>query len=126
MHEDVTTKLTQFTPTLPDRDALLFAAGRASARPAPVWKVLCGLLAVSPFTMGAFWLTQTTPTVNTVPVPADITGEDSYPPLAPDPYSYLALSKSADLDVPRSPVGPVGTERTSPPLKAGWRGELPQ
>lgn len=49
MSESVTERLSQFTPhpgSL-DRDALLFAAGRASARPNRRWLALAGTLAVS-------------------------------------------------------------------------------
>lgn len=125
MPEDLTNTLKQFTPTLPDRDALLFAAGRASARPAPIWKVLCGLLAITQIVMVAFWLVRPSPTVNVLTRPADNSGDDSSTPFTPDPYSYIALSKSADLELPCTPVEQVGAGRSSPPLKAGWRGELP-
>lgn len=125
MPEDLTNTLRQFTPTLPDRDALLFAAGRASARPAPLWKMLCGLLAVSQVAMLMFLLSRPSGTVNALTVPVDNSGDDSATPFTPDPYSYITLSKSADLEQPCTPGGPVDPQRSSPPLKAGWRGELP-
>jgi hypothetical protein len=125
MSEDVTKKMTQFTPTLPDRDALLFAAGRASARPSPMWKMLSGMLAISQVAMVAYWLARPSALVNTLTNPVDTTVDDSPTPFTPDPYSYIALSKSADLELPRMSSDGVDTIRSSPPLKAGWRGELP-
>lgn len=125
MPEDLTNTLRQFTPTLPDRDALLFAAGRASTRPSPMWKLLCGLLAVSQVAIVVWWLARPLTTVNPMTRPMDNTENDSPTPFTPDPYSYIALSKSADLELPRISIERVDTIRSSPPLKAGWRGELP-
>jgi hypothetical protein len=125
MPEDLTNTLRQFTPTLPDRDALLFAAGQASARPTPIWKVLCGLLAINQVAIVALWLARPSTTVNPMTSPVDNTVDDSPTPYTPDPYSYLALSKSADIEMPRSTIERVDTVRSSAPLKAGWRGELP-
>src|SRR5689334_16901296 len=49
MSEELTDRLSRFTPDggALDRDAVLFAAGRASARPARRWVVLAGGLAAS-------------------------------------------------------------------------------
>ena len=49
MSESLEKRLSHFTPdgTGLDRDALLFAAGRASARPKRLWPVLAGVLAIS-------------------------------------------------------------------------------
>ncbi len=49
MHESLSERLSRFTPTGTglDRDALLFEAGQASARPSRRWIALAGLLAAS-------------------------------------------------------------------------------
>ncbi len=49
MSEPIAERLSQFTPdgSALDRDALLFAAGRASVRPPRRWQALAGLLALS-------------------------------------------------------------------------------
>jgi len=49
MSEPTAERLSKFTPdaTGLDRDALLFAAGRASVRPKRRWAALCGILAAS-------------------------------------------------------------------------------
>ena len=49
MSESFTERLSRFTPDGAglDRDALLFAAGKASARPNRRWRILCSALATS-------------------------------------------------------------------------------
>jgi hypothetical protein len=49
MSEPLAERLSRFTPDGSglDRDALLFAAGRASARPGRRWRVVAGVLAAS-------------------------------------------------------------------------------
>jgi hypothetical protein len=59
MSEPIIERLTQFTPDGSgiDRDALLFAAGRASARPNRRWHLVCAALVTTQLlTLGlAFW-----------------------------------------------------------------------
>jgi hypothetical protein len=58
MSEPVAERLSRFTPERGglDRDALLFAAGRASARPSRGWMALAGALAASQMlTLALFW-----------------------------------------------------------------------
>ena len=57
-------RLSQFTPAFGDldRDALLFAAGRASARPDRKWPALAALLALSQaLTLALLWVGITAP-----------------------------------------------------------------
>jgi hypothetical protein len=59
MSEPIAERLSQFTPDSRglDRDALLFAAGRASARPNRRWMaVAAGLAACQLLTLGLLWL----------------------------------------------------------------------
>src|SRR5262245_13822395 len=56
--DPMTDRLSRFTPTAPglDRDAILFAAGRRSARGSWLWKALAGLLAATQvLTLLALW-----------------------------------------------------------------------
>jgi hypothetical protein len=58
MSEPIPERLSRFTPdaSVLDRDALLFAAGRASARPNRRWiAVAVGLAACQLLTLGLFW-----------------------------------------------------------------------
>src|SRR5258707_1230647 len=78
MSESFTERLSQFTPdgTGLDRDGLLFAAGKASARPNWRWRVLCSALAASQLlTLGMLcWPRTTLPSMpNAVPMIADHT-----------------------------------------------------
>lgn len=62
--DPLATRLSRFTPDASglDRDALLFAAGRASVRPARGWVVLVGVLTASQLvTLVLFWLQAATP-----------------------------------------------------------------
>jgi hypothetical protein len=49
MSEPIAERLSKLTPDASglDRDALLFAAGKASVRPSRRWQALCGVFAVS-------------------------------------------------------------------------------
>ena len=94
MPEDVTDKLTKFTPTGLDRDAVLFAAGKTAGRGSRVWKWLAAALAVSnAVTLTVFlWPrmptapTPTVPTSNSAPLPIVMPSgnlsADDLPPLA--------------------------------------------
>ena len=98
MPEDVTRDLTAFTPVVPDRDAILFAAGQAAARRWAGWKWLTvGLLATNAVTLGVlFWprpaVNPPSPVETAEPPPADVP-----PSPPPEPYSYLALWQGRDI-----------------------------
>ena len=81
MSRPVDELLSRFTPDGSglDRDALLFAAGRASARPNRRWVVLAACLAVSQVvTLAALWPRPASP----APIPAP---PDAAVPTSPDP-----------------------------------------
>jgi hypothetical protein len=72
MSEPLPKGLNRFTPNPGglDRDALLFAAGRASARTSRVWKVAAGALAVSQLlTLMLLWPRPAPPAVAPAPSP---------------------------------------------------------
>ena len=123
---DPVAALGQFTPAGPNRDELLFAAGRAAARPSRWWRAVAELLAVTQAVTLAVWLwpkeeprlppvpSPTPPAV--VPEPAVEPGPSS--PL--DPHSYLALMHRDDASDPREPFAPA-PDRPTRPLTAGSR-----
>lgn len=126
---DPIAKLATFTPPAPNRDELLYAAGRSSGRAsarAGRWKVATGLLAVTQAVTLAAWLWPAGEMIPTpvVPIPAPaVTPElpvESEPPTPPDPYSYLALMHRDGLPEPRDGFAP-GPIRQPPPLTAGSR-----
>ncbi len=72
MSESFHERLSRFTPDAAglDRDALLFAAGRASARPNRRWLALCGTLAATQLLMLGMlcWPAPLPPMPNSVPM----------------------------------------------------------
>lgn len=105
MPEDVTRGLSAFTPAGLDRDAVLFAAGKAAARRWGGWRWLTAGLAVSnAVTLGV--LVWPKPPVGS-PVPAVEAPPAAVEPapIRPEPSSYLALTWGLD----QSPVADPGT-----------------
>lgn len=120
-HEPLAERLSRFTPdgTGLDRDALLFAAGRASVRPRRAWPALAGALAASQLvTLALLWPRPTGPAPALVEkAPETPAGEIR--PL--DGSALLALTRrirqaeagelppppTLDLDFPVSPPLPV-------------------
>lgn len=100
MSESLTEKLSRFTPDTSglDRDALLFAAGRASARPSRAWMALAGVLAaVQVLTLVVLWPRTPSPTgapdlVQTAP-PAATTPAAPDEKETPSPYAIWALQQ---------------------------------
>ena len=89
MSEPLAERLSRFTPDAGalDRDALLFAAGRASARPGRRWKALAGALAASQLlTLLALW-PHTPPTASPVEPSPPVAVEP--PPLSPADPRFL-------------------------------------
>jgi hypothetical protein len=126
---DPLTKLATFTAPAPNRDELLFAAGKASARVGRWWKLATGLLAVAQAVTLAAWLWptgETTPTpilpTPTPVVPVPPATPEPYPeePTPLDPHSYLALMHRDDAPEPRERLAP-GPIRQTPTLTAGSR-----
>lgn len=100
MPEDLTTRLTRFTPTGLDRDAVLFASGKAAGRKT-AWKWLTAILAVSnavTVTM-LLWPRSVSPTPVVPPIgiePDAIPLGSSSESSPPSPFSYTAMMHSFD------------------------------
>lgn len=110
MPEDVTRDLKAFTPVVPDRDALLFAAGKAAGRRWSGWKWLTLALTVTnAVTLGVLLWPRTIPSFVPVEFPESQPVESS-PSLAPEPYSYIALRQGWD-----TPPKPADSGPASPP-----------
>jgi hypothetical protein len=96
MPEDVTRDLTAFTPAGLDRDAVLFAAGRAAARRWAGWKWLAiGLVVTNAVTLGGLLWPRPTVDPSTPVVSPDQPPAEPPPAFTPEPYSYLALRHDA-------------------------------
>ncbi len=70
MSDSLAERLSRFTPDASglDRDALLFAAGRASARPPRRWQMLAGALAACQLaTLVCLWPRTPSPTTTSMP-----------------------------------------------------------
>jgi hypothetical protein len=117
--------LSRFTPdgSAIDRNALLFAAGRASARPNRVWKCLVSVLVVCQLlTLGLLW-----PRPGVVPAPptpeaAPVVGTPDTPSTEPEtaPVGPLVLALRSPL-LDESPAPNPGTTDLvpdDPPLRA--------
>ena len=122
MPEDVTRELKALTPVAPDRDAILFAAGKAAGRRWGGWKWLAvGLLVSNTVTLGVFfWPRPIAPiprvVVTPVPIPADVPTE----PHSPESYSYIVLRHTTELPrpadaVPVAPSAPLTPRSLSDP-----------
>ena len=96
MSDPLTDRLARFTPAGLDRDALLFSAGRASARPDRRWQAIAALLAFAQVLTLA-WL------LRPVPAPAPQAAHPAVAPAGPAPSS-----------------GPSGDSSESPSLIRHW------
>lgn len=104
MPEDVTRDLKAFTPVGLDRDAVLFAAGKAAGRRWGGWKWLAaGLLVSNAITLGV--LVWPKPAVEPPPVVAPPASVEPPDPVRPEPYSYIALRQGWDAP-PAADAGP--------------------
>ncbi|MHB1424734.1 MAG: hypothetical protein ACYC3I_16310 [Gemmataceae bacterium] len=126
MSEPFAERLSRFTPdaTSLDRDALLFAAGRASASSSWRWQTLAGVLAASQLlTLVCLW-PRTPP--SSMPAPAPFAASDSpsadapshelthYPPRQ---WTLRTPLRSLDLDEPQ-PLSDEPMVPPEPPLRA--------
>jgi len=127
MSDPVAETLSRFTPDASglDRDALLFAAGRASVRPPRRWAVLAGALAASQLVTLALLLLQSARTVPpTPPAPAPFVDKKSAPPDEPPPagrgdaslWALREQSFATEGDLPPRPAEPFAP--AEPPLRA--------
>ena len=125
MADDVIDALSKLKPAEPDRNAILFAAGRASAQHPAAWKWLaCGLMATQLFT-AALWMrpAPVPPSAESPPDPIaaeSVESKPDSPPTPPEPYSYLALMWT-EGEPERLPRFVPGEDRSEPPLTAGTR-----
>jgi hypothetical protein len=122
MSEPLAERLSRFTPDAGqlDRDALLFAAGRASARPGRRWKVLAGALAASQvLTLVLLWPRAQLPGPDALPSPFAIAPPVAVQPPAPeDPNSVAANWR---LRIEPNDLPPVVSDSfvpDDPPLRA--------
>lgn len=113
MSEDVIGKLESFTPAVVDRDALLFAAGRASAKPSSFWKRVAAALAVSQAVTLGLWFVPKRSDPPTVVPQEIVVVPDEPPPAVPDPYSLFALARGGEPQRGDFTAGP-----SRPPLTA--------
>ncbi len=98
MSEPLAERLKRFTPesAVIDRDALLFQAGRASARPARGWKMLAAALAACQLaTLAMFWLRPVPTTGPAVVEPVRYPVEQNSPTPSLDPSEWLARARQA-------------------------------
>ncbi len=121
MSEPFLERLSRFTPDAGglDRDALLFAAGRGSARPNRGWKALTGLLAGTQMLSLVLLFHGTTPqavgfreAVADVPVPPAVL-EPANPGVSSARHALL------DATTERPPADDVDFIDRGPPLHAG-------
>jgi hypothetical protein len=119
--DQVISRLSRFTPSFGlDRDALLFAAGRASAPASRRWRALAGILAVSQLVVLAMllWPRPLPPSSGPGPaLPQAVVVEQA--PLPPSPFQLWNLRELAletDGNLPPSPSidWPASAE---PPLR---------
>jgi hypothetical protein len=95
MSEPLAESLSRFTPDASglNRDALLFAAGRASVRPNRRWQLVAGVLAASQvLTLAAFW-PRTSYTQIDTPIAIVQQSENSPSSIPHDPSAWGILSE---------------------------------
>ena len=108
MPEDVIETLTAFTPAKVNRDEMLFAAGKASARTPRIWKIAVVALLLSQSLTLLGWLTWPRTITVDVPVvtPIETPRELSHPTESePQKGSYIELIRTFDIDAP-APLPP--------------------
>jgi hypothetical protein len=119
MSESFAERLSRFTPDGAglDRDALLFAAGKASARPDRRWRTLCSALAVSQLmTLGV--LCWPSPAIPPTPPNGAVQAfvEVPTPPPVPEDSAFWRLREQALATEGNLPnPGPVDLPLSSEP-----------
>jgi hypothetical protein len=121
MSDPLTTRLSRFTPDSSglDREALLFAAGRASAPRARRWQILAGLLVASQLlTLVLLWPPVSSPVHPSLALP-NPTIEPAPPPApeGPLPWSVGNRSFALEGDLP-APAAIESLVPPDPPLRA--------
>jgi hypothetical protein len=126
MSEPIAERLSRFTPDASglDRDALLFAAGRASARAGRGWAALAlALAACQALTLACLWPRPAPPPA---PAPAPAPAVEPAPPAdgpAEPPGAYYRQLLAAAEDPPKPAAG-EDLVPEAPPLHA-FRADLP-
>jgi hypothetical protein len=125
MSEPSLERLSRFTPDAGalDRDTLLFAAGRASARPNRAWIALAAVLAATQALTLALALLWPRPAAHAVlqPVPAPAPAVESPPPEPPESPGVWSARHSLvepDLEDRPAPAAAGTLIESEPPLRA--------
>ncbi len=121
MSEPLAESLSRFTPDAGklDRDALLFAAGRASARPGRRWMAVAGALAASQLLTLLFLWPRTPPAGLTVPPAPPVLVETPSPPPAPvDPGAWVMSARMMNEPDGQPPTASDSYVPDDPPLRA--------
>jgi hypothetical protein len=126
MSEPILERLSRFTPDAGrlDRDALLFAAGRVSARPNRGWKTLASLLAgTQALSLVLLWTHPMAPVggltgpLAGVPAPSATPGP-SASEASPNPGLWSARRGLLESDSSDRPGGDMTFIDSEPPLRA--------
>jgi hypothetical protein len=126
MSEPILERLSRFTPDAGrlDRDALLFAAGRASARPNRGWKTLASLLAgTQALSLALLWphssppVGQSTISIAGAPAPTATPGP-SASEASSNPGLWSARRGLLEPDASDRPAGDMTFIDSEPPLRA--------
>jgi hypothetical protein len=122
MSDPLAERLSRFTPDAGrlDRDALLFAAGRASARPGRRWQALAGVLALSQLATLLLFLWPHTPNQGVAaprsPVaPPPVAGQP--PPAQPGTWAANWRVPDRPDEIPQPPAAD-SLVPDDPPLRA--------
>jgi hypothetical protein len=122
MPESLEQRLSRFTPDGSglDRDALLFAAGRASARPGRRWMTLAGALAVSQLlTLALLWPRPAPPAPVPAPAPSPAVAVEPPPPARETPALWVLRDQAIATEGNLPPPAPTESlARSDPPLRA--------
>jgi hypothetical protein len=123
MSDPFAEKLSRFTPDAGglDRDALLFDAGRASARPNRRWVALAGVLAASQLLTLGLWWQQPPPATPVAPWTVEAPGPAAQPPAPAEGASGLLALRRRAVETEGNLPSPAPAERlapSGPPLRA--------
>jgi hypothetical protein len=121
--DPLTDRLARFTPSGAglDRDAVLFAAGRQSARVSRLWPAAAALLAVSQVvTLIVLWPHDPPAPVVGAPSPPAVPPPPLIlPPASPDPDVWTVRSRFPDVLQEPPTASPGEFVSSGPPLTAG-------
>ncbi len=111
MADNVIDTLAKLKPAAVNRDAILFAAGRATAKRSPIWKWLSFGLIATNLLLLRVWLTpETAPGPISIPVLTEENSERSQPELPSVPFDRSATLWNLEAESPQ----PVPTASVVP------------